>query len=168
MPAADRTMILEVKNLDKLEKLLTDMANMRYWRMVLQAALLTIKDEVARNPGPVHHPVIWASRAQQVAYIMSRKAAGMPLKYGREGVSGESQSQRLLAGWTTQISADGRSGTVGSRASYGPYVMDEILQTTQHRTTGWRTIQEVGRDAGPDIVEALVGEIDDMVKRAKA
>jgi len=77
------------------------------------------------------------------------------------------QSQRLLGGWTIEVSADGRSGTLGSRATYGPYVMDEDMQTEQHKATGWRTIQEVGRDAGPDIVEALVGAIDDMVEKAK-
>jgi hypothetical protein len=147
------------------------MAAMRYWRAVLQGALLKMKNQLARNPsegggavGASHSPVAWASRAQQVAYVLKRKRAGLPLKYAR---GSDPQSETLLKSWTTQVAADGRSGLVGSRASYGPYVMDEDQQTRQHELTGWGTIQDVAREEGPDIIEALIGEIDDMVERAK-
>lgn len=164
MPPADRTITLEIEGLDKLHGLLGDLRVMKYWRAVLSSALGNLKDEVAKNPGPSHQPVKWASRAQQRAYFAKRHAAGLGPRYVRES---DPQSSRLLAGWTTKVAMDGMSGTVGSRASYGPYVMDRDMQTEQHKATGWNTIQDVAEDEGPDIIEMLVDEIHDMVEQAK-
>lgn len=60
------------------------------------------------------------------------------------------ESEVLGKSWTTKVSpiSGGVRGTIGTRASYAPFVQDKIKQASLHAARGWPTVQEVlGKNA---------------------
>jgi len=98
-----------------------------------------LKTDLARYPGPAHHPVIWGSKAEQLAYIIARRKDGLPLKYTRIS---DPWSKNLGKSWTT-----GRYGKLGAVVGtrgvhYARPVQKWGAQSAQHKATGWRTDKE--------------------------
>jgi hypothetical protein len=94
-----------------------------------------VRSEVAVYPGASHQPVIWASERQRRYYHAMRNRAGLPPGYTRNS---DPMSQRLANSW--KISHLGETDAlVDNKASYGPWVQNDIYQTAQHKATGWIT-----------------------------
>lgn len=94
-----------------------------------------VRSEMAVDPGPVHKPIIWASERQKRFYFWMRAKEGLPPRYSR---GNDPMSQSLRNSWT--ISHHGSTNAlVDNKASYGPWVQNDIYQTAQHKATGWIT-----------------------------
>ena len=94
-----------------------------------------VRSEIAVDPGPSHQRVIWASERQRRYYFWMRREAGLSPGYSR---GNDDMSQSLRNSWT--ISHHGSTDAiVDNKASYGPWVQNEIYQTAQHKATGWIT-----------------------------
>lgn len=139
---------IEIRGLDRLRRKFGELEGVRWMRGVLVALGSDVKSNVARAPGPVSHPIRWASERQRRYYFAMRRAAGLPIGYTRES---DPMSERLLGGWNQAVSADGLTVTVGNRASYGRFVMDETYQQGMHKDTGWRTIQQIAKEIAPEL-----------------
>ena len=120
-------------------------------RAILHSVGELVRDEIARAPGPVHKPIIWAS-AKQRAYVMALVRKNGP--WVRES---HSMSQRLIASWTVRAESDSRV-VVGNKATYGPWVQNAELQQPMHKASGWVTDQAaVDAVTGSDGVERVAG-----------
>jgi hypothetical protein len=94
-----------------------------------------VRSEIAVYPGSSHQPVIWASERQRRYYHAMRREAGLSPGYARNS---DPMSQRLGASWTIQHHGS-TDALVDNKASYGPWVQNEIYQSAQHKATGWIT-----------------------------
>jgi phage gpG-like protein len=103
-------------------------------RIVVRAVGELVRGVVAQYPGPVHHPIRWASRRQQRAYWAMRRERGLPLAYTRQF---DPMSQRLGASWTVAMRGD--TAVVGTKASYAKWVQAAKFQQGFHKDTGWIT-----------------------------
>jgi hypothetical protein len=94
-----------------------------------------VQKEIAVYPGSSHSPVLWASERQRRYYFAMRYAAGLSPKYDR---GTDAMSKQLLKTW--KVSHHGSTDAlVDNKASYGPWVQNEIYQSAQHKATGWIT-----------------------------
>jgi hypothetical protein len=98
-----------------------------------------LRARIAKYPGPVKHPIEWASPAQRGAYFAKRKGMG-PYTRGSD-----SWSEKLGPSWATENR--GLDAVVGTRVSYAPWVQSKERQQPMHRNTGWVTDEEVIRAA---------------------
>lgn len=142
------TVTIEIQGLDRLRRKFGELEGVRWMRGVLVALGSDVKHNIAQAPGPVSHPIRWASERQRRWYFAMRRERGLPIGYTRES---DPMSERLLGGWNQAVSADGLTVTVGNRASYGRFVMDETYQQGMHKDTGWRTIQQVAKEIAPEL-----------------
>jgi hypothetical protein len=94
-----------------------------------------VRSEIAVYPGGSHKPVIWASERQRRYYFAMRREAGLSPGYTRNS---DPMSQRLANSWTLSHLGS-TDALLDSKASYGPWVQNEIYQTAQHAATGWIT-----------------------------
>jgi len=75
-----------------------------------------------------------------------------------------------MGGWTTRVEQGGMRGVVGSRTGsggrpgYGPFVMDENLQTAQHKATGWQTIQQVAKRQAPKVIKRVQAAVRKILR----
>ena len=95
---------------------------------------LALKGVIQAYPGPAHSPVKWPSEKARRFYFAMRRKAGLPLKYTR---GNDPMSQRMQQSWT--VDRRKQSATLGSRATYAPYVASDQYQTEQHKATGFTT-----------------------------
>jgi hypothetical protein len=94
-----------------------------------------VRSEIAVYPGGSHKPVIWASERQRRFYHAMRREAGLSPGYSRNN---DPMSQRLANSWT--LSHHGSTDALlDNKASYGPWVQNDIYQSAQHKATGWIT-----------------------------
>ena len=94
----------------------------------------TVREQIARYPGPVHKPIIWASTKQRAWYFANRRGMG---PYVRQS---DSWSQRLGPSWATENR--GLGAVVGTRVTYAPWVQSAEKQTKQMAATGWVTDEQ--------------------------
>ncbi len=120
-------------------------------RAILHGVGDLVRNEIARAPGPVHKPIVWAS-AKQRRYVMA-----LVRKHGPWVRESHSLSQRLIASWTVKTENDYRV-VVGNRATYGPWVQDADMQQPMHRASGWQTDERaIANVAGSGDVERIAG-----------
>jgi hypothetical protein len=97
-----------------------------------------VRSEIAVYPGAAHHPIIWASERQRRFYFAMRREAGLSPGYVRNS---DPMSQRLANSWT--LSHHGSTDALlDNKASYGPWVQNDLYQTAQHKATGWITDEQ--------------------------
>ena len=140
------SLTFEIKGDDALIRKLA-----RFHPEVIPAATRAIaealKGYLAHYPGPVKHPIRWASRKQRAWYHAMRKEQGLPLAYTRNS---DPMSQRLgasastanvgnrqVGGWSTDNR--GMDAVVGTRVTYAPWVQSAEKQQPMHAATGWIT-----------------------------
>jgi hypothetical protein len=80
----------------------------------------------------------------------------------REGI-GYVRSGNLSRRWTTEISPNGRTGTVGNNAGYAEYVQGERQQPF-HEASNFPTVDEVAKKEAA----AIVGYFENEYKRQLA
>jgi hypothetical protein len=81
--------------------------------------------------------------------------------YDREGtLQGRRTSETLGRRWTTRSVDGGMGAIVGNNASYGAYVQDEERQARFHGARGWKTIQKVAQEEGPQVVGYVKRAVD--------
>ena len=114
-----------------------------------------VRKEVAQYPGPVSHPIQWASDKQRRAYFAQRHDKGLSPGYTRQS---DPMSQRLGPSWAVEASP--MRVVVGTRVGYAPYVQADEMQQPMHKATGWRTDKQA-----VEIVEKS-GKIQQIFDRA--
>jgi hypothetical protein len=124
---------------------------------------LAIKGVIAAYPGPAHRPVIWPSEAARKAYFAQRREGGLPMKYMR---GSDPMSQRMQQSWT--VSRSRAEATLGSRATYAPYVASDEYQTEQHKATGFTTDKQAAETVIADgtVDRIITAQIGAIVKEA--
>ena len=83
-----------------------------------------------------------------------------PTNYRRTGT--------LKGEWTTRVSSDGNTGTVGNKLDYAPYVQGSIKEAPgQSRVMGkkgWKTVDTIAKEATPTVKNLFQGEIARLAK----
>jgi len=165
----DSTVAIEVKGADAIIKLLGELAGMTFLNAVIEAAAHDLLDKQAEDmPGAVGQMKArpqWASRAQQVAYLASRRERGLDIKYTRES---DDDSQQLMKGWNVSSLGPGQIGaSLGNAATYGPFVMDKDMQTAMHKATGWPTVQGTVEKHGAEVQTKIETAIKNKIIAAE-
>ncbi len=115
-----------------------------------------IRNVIAVYPGPVSHPIRWASEKQRRWYFAMRREKGLSPGYTRQF---DAMSQRLGPSWT--VAPHGAWGAVvGTRVSYAPYVQEAARQQPMHAATGWVT------DVSAVAQVSRSGQIKTVIERA--
>ena len=124
---------IEVKGLDEVERKLS--VNLgQALEPAFRAVGEEVRAEIAQYPGPVSHPIRWASERQRRFYFAMRREAGLSPGYVRQS---DAMSQRLGPSWAVETSP--MRAVVGTRVGYAPYVQAEEMQQPMHAATGWKT-----------------------------
>jgi hypothetical protein len=124
---------------------------------------LAIKGVIKAYPGPAHSPVIWPSEKARRYYFWMRREAGLSMQYKR---GSDPMSQRMMHSWG--ISRGQTEATLGSRATYAPYVASDEYQTEQHAATGFTTDRQAAEKVIADgVVDRIItAQINAMVREA--
>ena len=162
------TISLTITGADAIIKLLGDLEGFEFLNAVAKVAASDLRDSMADDmPGAVDTMKArpkWASKAQQRAYIASRRQAGLPLKYMRNS---DPMSEQLSQGWNVKGLGVGVIGaSLGAKATYGPLVMDRDSQLAMHKATGWPTIQDAAEKHGDSVVEKIGDAIKAKINKA--
>ena len=84
------------------------------------------------------------------------------------GTGGYRRMDTLKRKWTTKVSADGNTGTVGILLDYAPYVQGSIKEDPgQSRVMGkkgWKTVDTIAKEATPTVKNLFQGEIARLAK----
>ena len=115
-------------------------------------AVAIVKKKVQEYPPLSEGHPRWTSERQHRWYRWARKAQGLPLAYSR---GSDPWSKQLKDHWQSKVSKGGQEGEVRNQTPYGLYVMGEAQQGF-HRSTGWKTIEQIARDIAPDVNRAFV------------
>jgi hypothetical protein len=127
-------------HLEGIEKLLKDLnvPLKPVLKEITYAVGELVQKEIAVYPGASSSPVIWASERQKRFYFAMRYAAGLSTKYDR---GSDAMSKQLLNAW--KVSHHGATDAlVDNKASYGPWVQNDLYQSAQHKATGWITDEQ--------------------------
>ena len=124
---------------------------------------LAIKGVIQPYPGPANSPVKWPSEKARRHYFAMRKEAGLPMKYTR---TNDPMSQRLSTSWA--IIRGDTEATLGSRATYAPYVASSEYQTEQHKATGFTTDKQAAEQVmSSGVMDRIItAQIQAMVRDA--
>ena len=131
---------IDTSGIDKLNRALADLtgpALTRFKGRVTYYAALAIKGIIKPYPGPANSPVKWPSEKARRYYFAMRREAELPMKYKR---GNDPMSQRMQQSWG--ILRGTTEATLGSRATYAPYVASSQYQTEQHAATGFTTDEQ--------------------------
>jgi len=80
-------------------------------------------------------------------------------------VGGRKTSEMLNRSWTISQENGGLTQIVGSKVSYGPFVMDEAKQTWFHKAHGWKTVQTVVKEQTARVVKFITDELNKIINR---
>lgn len=157
---------VDSSQLDKLDRALSQLSGpllQRFKDRATYYVALAIKGVIQPYPGPSNSPVKWPSEKARRYYFAMRREAGLPMKYTR---GSDPMSQRMQASWG--VSRGTGEATLGSRATYAPYVASDQYQTAQHAATGFTTDkQAVERVIADGTVKRIVeAHINQIVKEA--
>ena len=128
---------IDTSGIDKLHAAIADLMGPQLEKFKSRATYFVaveLKGIMTKYPAGHHTPVIWASEKQRRWYFAMRREAGLPLKYTRRS---DPMSQRMHLSWG--IRKKPTSATLGSRATYAPYVQSSQFQTEQHAASNWTT-----------------------------
>jgi hypothetical protein len=127
-----------------------------------------LKHVMTKYPAGKHSPVIWASEKARRFYFWQRRSKGYPLEYTRRS---DPMSQRMHLSWG--IRKKPTSATLGSKATYAPYVQSSQYQTAQHEASNWTTDEQAAQKIVADgtlkrIIQANVQRIVEEAFRGLA
>ena len=129
---------IKIEGLDELVKALEKypVQMKQGMRTTTKGALEILRGEIAQYPS--------ASAANRRPGVNGR--SWYERGYGTRTVTGRGYptSEMLGRSWVTRIEGGPHSvlGTVGTNASYAPYVQDRGRQSRWHKRRGWKTIQD--------------------------
>jgi hypothetical protein len=99
-----------------------------------------VQNKIANYPpSPGGRPQPFKTEKQRRYFFWALRNGKITVPYKRGGTLGRK--------WTTEVSADGRTGRVGNNTPYARVVQDEGYEkySHYHKETGWPTIQGVAR-----------------------
>ena len=153
---------VEFRGLDRLQIKMAALLNREHMHGAMLAAGKHLQSKIAVYPKGVSYPIAWASPAQRAAYFAKRRAANLPLKYTR---SSDPMSETLGKSWNTAVAGNAMSATVGTPATYAPFVQDEGQQQPFHKATGWVTVQDVAREESGEVARIVMDAVRDVLLR---
>lgn len=144
---------LTIKGIDELRAKLGALEAGKLLRPVMTAAVERAKSAIA-----VYPPASEANTPNQRRWY--ERGWGSKWMRADGTVGGKKSSEMLGRSWTTSVAQDGRSAEVGTKVTYAQYVQDRDFQPAFHKNRGWRTVQDVAEEQGPEIVKMIEDEIN--------
>lgn len=146
-------------NLGGVPTMLNRLAQMHGYKTGLMAGGTYIKGRVAQYPSASHRPQRFVSNEHRRGFFGKLRRGDIEVPYKRGMSPG---SEKLGQSWNVEASANGMVVTVGTAASYAKLVQGQPgEQAGYHAGTGWRRIDEVAQQDGPQAVRI----VEDNVKR---
>jgi hypothetical protein len=160
---------IQINGLDDVLRRMEQLGRMDYLGAVLRAAALHVKGKLAvyppsrSTPGRVslrtRRPMGYYRRGTGWFYPIVRQ--GSAVRYKSAGHTSETLGRK----WT--IADRGPLAVVvGNNVSYGPWVQSGVRvggagpQAMVHRLTGWRTVEQVAAEEGPQAIERVRRELE--------
>ena len=135
-------MTIEIKGMEAIVKKLESLNKPAVFKKPMTQAVAHLHDKIAKYPaGNQHRPQPFKTDKSRRFFFAALKRGDIEVPYKRGSSPG---SEKLGTSWTTKVSADGRTGTVGNDTSYGRLVQG-ARQTAYHKKTGWETVQDVAK-----------------------
>ena len=153
---------IDTSELERLQRALANLVGpglAKFKKNATYYVAVELRGRMQRYPQGHHQPVIWPSEKARRHYFAMRREAGLPLAYKR---GADPMSQRMQTSWTIRKGAT--EATVGSKATYAPYVQSSQYQTAQHKASGWITDVQAADDVISDgtmnrIIDATLSQV---------
>ena len=156
-------MPIEITGLDAIVKKLEALDDPKVFRDPMKLSVNHLHNKIADTPtGNQHRKQPFKTDKSRRYFFWALKKGDIEVPY-RRGMS--PNSEKLTTSWTTSVSADGRTGKVGNDTSYGRLVQDKTRQTSYHKTTGWKTTQDVAKKEEATIVGFFKAALDRAVNK---
>lgn len=143
-----------VRGLDKVIEKLAKVGKPGALRRPMTKAVAHLHDKIAK------YPPSSTANSPSNGYSWYERGFGTRTRTGRAWPTSETLGRR----WTHEVSANGKEGTVGNNASYGPYVQSADQQAGFHARRGWVTDEKVAEDEADKVVKFFDDEIEDLLK----
>lgn len=146
---------------EELRRKLKKLADMRSIVPSLEAAALHVKGKVSKYPqGNQHRPQEFKTDKSRRFFFWALKAGVIEVPY-RRGQSPGSEDHGQS--WTIKGMKNGLQQIVGSDTSYGELLQSEAKQTSYHRQTGWRTVEDVTEQEEEKVLDFLKRAVDKLL-----
>jgi hypothetical protein len=131
----------------------------------LKAGAFHLKGKIATYPKVSRRPVAqyWTDK-QRRGFFAKLRSGEIDVPY-RRGIS--NNSERLGQSWAVQGRDGGLTQVIGNDSSYGQLVQDRSLQSLYHKTTGWKTTDDVTEQEARAVTEGVKRAIDRALARAR-
>ena len=137
----------------------------------LYAAGVHFQGLVSRYPQAVAHPsrrsiygATFKTAKQRRAVMAMIRSGAIVIPYRRGQAS---SSENMLQRWKTELSADGRTVSVGNTASYAPSVIGlQKNQSLYMRKLGWQSMEEQYKTHGKEVPVIYFKVIHQQIKGA--
>ena len=156
-------MTIKIEGLDAIVKKIDSLGRAGVMKTPMRQSVSYIHRTIKKYPAgsKAHRPQPFKSDKSRRWFFWALREGKIEVPYRRGQSPG---SEDLQQSWTTTVSADGRRGEVGTNTRYARLVQDASRQTGYHKTTGWRTIQDVAKKEAPKIVAFFKAAYDKAVK----
>ena len=155
-------MTIELQGMEAIVKKLESLNKPAVFRRPMTQSVAHLQRKIAKYPiGNQHRPQPFKTDKSRRYFFAALRSGDIEVPYKRGSSPG---SEKLATSWTTNVSADGRMGTVGNDASYGPLVQDKARQTAYHKATGWSTVQDVAKKEAKMIIRFFQQAIERALK----
>ena len=155
---------IKVEGLPSLQKIMRDVGSLRPVVVGMKAGAIHLKGKIAKYPRVSRRPQPFKTNKQRRGFFAKLRSGEIEVPY-RRGIS--PSSERLGQSWTVKARDGGLTQVVGTDTTYGQLVQDRIKQTLYHKTTGWKTTEDVTEQEGDEVVRGVKREIDKALARAR-
>ena len=146
---------------EELRRKLKKLADMRSLVPSMEEAALHVKGKVSKYPqGNQHRPQEFKTDKSRRFFFWALKAGVIEVPY-RRGQSPGSEDHGQS--WTIKGMKNGLQQIVGSDTSYGELLQSEAKQTSYHRQTGWRTVEDVTEQEEEKVLDFLKRAVDKLL-----
>ena len=155
---------IRIEGLPSLQKIIRDVGSLRPVVVGMKAGAIHLKGKIAKYPQVSRRPQPFVSNKQRRGFFAKLRSGEIEVPYRRGTSPG---SERLGQSWTVKARDGGLTQVVGTDTTYGQLVQDRLKQTLYHKTTGWKTTEDVTEQEGNEVVRGVKREIDKALARAR-
>ena len=155
-------MPVTIKGDVELRRKLDKLANMQQSiAPSMEAAALYVKGEVSEYPqGNQHRPQPFQTDKSRRFFFWALRNGVIEVPY-RRGQSPGSEDHGQS--WTIKGMNGGLKQVIGSDTSYGELLQSAAKQTAYHKSTGWRTVEDVVDKEADKVLEFIKKQVDKLL-----
>lgn len=150
---------ITLEGYEELVAKLTTLEQMKQMAKAVKAAATHVKGKIATYPPVRRGPQPFKTDKSRRYFFWALRNGKIDVPYRRGASPG---SETLGRKWTISAQDSGLTAVVGNNVSYGRLVQGES-QTGYHKTTGWKTTEQVADEERETVVRMLVEEIERIV-----